>query len=496
MTGNRAPVLGVFAVLSILGAGIYGHGIHGPFLYDDVSCIVENTTIQSIGGALKTFGDPNALSSGGFNYFNYRPLLPVVYAFVYALFGLAPPAYHVLNIVLHIFTGLALFLLIRRVTGGGNMVAFLATVLWFIHPTHVESVESISGTDDILCGLFLISTILLVLRRRWILALIVYALALTSKELAVVGPAMVFAAVYVDRDEALPARLKAALLAAIPFGVFAAAFWIARTSVMTPRHSGSPVQGLTDVFFVAPKVFLTYLRLLLFPVDLRINYFFEIVHRIDTAFVVGWLAISAVAVAFVVALRRAQIVAFGLAWFAVTYLPVSNVLPIRALAAERFMYLPFAGLAIVAAVGIAKLERHKTRLVALSVAIVALWSALSFARVHVWNDEELFWKDIIAKEPGFAGYQMYENNLALYYLNAKRFDEALALFSKLYQQDSDNTRTAHNYAQLLLMQKQYAEAAPIYQGLIKALPNNAVVAQQYTFVMGQVTEPAAPDPGK
>ena len=141
-----------------------------------------------------------------------RPVAVASLMFDSLFWGREPFGYHLTNILLHIATTWAAFLLVRhilvQVRPDGdpprrNLAAFLATLLFALHPLVTEAVCEPSNRKDLLATLFGLTAILLVARHRpgWgrgdparvVLGPFLCLLATGSKELGVAFPVILFA---------------------------------------------------------------------------------------------------------------------------------------------------------------------------------------------------------------------------------------------------------------------------------------------------------------
>ena len=126
------------------------------------------------------------------------------------------------------------------------------------------------------------------------------------------------------------------------------------------RLGATSSQALMTPFAVVVE----YARLLVWPVRLSPDYSYNqiplVTSAVDVRFI-GGLAIVACCVYGIVALwRRHPLAAFGLAFLAVTFSVVSNVvITIGTICAERLMYLPSAGFLIAAAAGVERATEAK-----------------------------------------------------------------------------------------------------------------------------------------
>jgi hypothetical protein len=161
-----------------------------------------------------------AITSGFYSGWSgfVRPVIALSYLVDASLWGLDPTGYHVTNVALHALNATLVVVLALRLTGGmtaGLMAGFVFLVL----PCHSESVSWISGRTDLIATSFMLLSLILHLRaeeidarRTRVLALIAFALALLSKESAVVLPAVVVFLTWLKIRQA-----HRAVAAAVPF---------------------------------------------------------------------------------------------------------------------------------------------------------------------------------------------------------------------------------------------------------------------------------------
>ncbi|MBT6120987.1 hypothetical protein HOH45_05935, partial [bacterium] len=126
-----------FLIISLLVAVCYVQTINYPFVWDDEEMVVNNPLIKEwryLPQIFQTSAFAEVSSSPKF----YRPLQIITYLFNYKLHGLSVHGFHIVNIVLHIFSSFFVFLLFRLFRFGktGDWLSLIYTV----HPMHVESV--------------------------------------------------------------------------------------------------------------------------------------------------------------------------------------------------------------------------------------------------------------------------------------------------------------------------------------------------------------------
>ena len=95
-------------VIALAGAAAYANGLHGEMVLDDEGSILRNETIRHL------WPLTGVLFSADFATVIGRPILNLSLALNYAAGGAEIFGYHVVNVLIHIAAGLALFGVARR----------------------------------------------------------------------------------------------------------------------------------------------------------------------------------------------------------------------------------------------------------------------------------------------------------------------------------------------------------------------------------------------
>ncbi len=440
----------LIAVLLIAAAVLISLGISlwGGFVWDDRPLIVDNRLIKdpaSIGAILTSGFWQAGDRHDRFRSF-FRPLTSLSYALDYALRGLRPAGFHATNLLLHLLCGWLVYRLgVAEALGRGT--ALLASLLFAVHPVHVESVAWISGRTDLLASAFVLSAFWLERRaesdprqgtRPRCGALVCFALGLLSKEVAAVLPILVFGRRLAEGDSAWRPRLRAALGAAWPYLLVLGLYLVARRLAL--GEGAEPLYRLDVLSYVSTAVFVLgrYLTLLVLPVGLDAHYPYPPLHRLASVAVI--LAASMVLVVLVAAhrlARRSPRDAFWLGWFFVGLLPVLAFGTFGdVLLADRFLYLPSAGAALLLARLLSSASGVLPKALrrwpaAVPAAILAVLAILCVDRTRVWRDDLTLFSSMARTSPASS---MVRCNLGLAfygsgdYLRAKaEFREAIRL---------------------------------------------------------------------
>ena len=167
-----------------VGAGIfaatlaaYWPALRGSQLWDDASHITR-PALQSWHGLWRTWFELGATQQ-------YYPLLHSAFWLEHRIWGDAMLGYHLTNVLLHSFSACLVALIVRRLRLPG---AWLAGLIFAVHPVCVEAVAWVTEQKSTLSGAFYLGAALLYLHfdqtRRWthyVSALGLFALALLSK---------------------------------------------------------------------------------------------------------------------------------------------------------------------------------------------------------------------------------------------------------------------------------------------------------------------------
>ncbi len=162
----------------------------------------------------------------------------------------------------------------------------------------------------------------------------------------------------------------------------------------------TPVDRWLTMLRVVPEI----ARLLLAPIDLKVDYTprtIDLVTTVTPAVLLGAALLVAALAAMVASWRRAPAVAFGIAWFFIAFSPVSNVLfPSGIVLAERTLYLPSVGAALVAGWIVQQVLAARPRAVAVfATALFAGFAVRAWTRTPFWHDKRNFLIQEVSQQP-------------------------------------------------------------------------------------------------
>ncbi len=429
---------------------LYGNSLNNKYALDDAIVITQNNYVKEGFSGIKDilttelftgfFGVKKNLVDGG----RYRPLSLITFAIEYELFGENPFIGHLLNIIFYALSGIILYLVLLNLFKNkfnnewDYLLPVFATTLWLFHPLHTEVVANIKGRDEIFSLLGSLASLLLILKyldtkKIYLLvsALVVFFLALLSKEMTITYLLIIPLSIYFFKDKKLKETLFPSALLLIPTIVFL----LLRQSIMgEPAVTGSSIpQELMNHSFLGttlPEQYATiiytllfYLKLLFVPFPMTFDYYPFHIH-ITTFYnplvILSVLVHLSLAIIAIWGFKKKSIVSFGIFYYAITFSIVSNILfPIGTFMSERFMYMPSIGWAIIVAFGIMKLvqiiQKNKDILASSFVALFLIpFTFLIINRNKAWaNDYTLFTTDVLtssdsAKSNTSAGGKIIE----------------------------------------------------------------------------------------
>lgn len=411
------------AVAALAYLNTLGH----QFTYDDHVAIEGNPLIRDLRllPRLVTTGYWDAIPGAAADTDRlYRPVTVASYALNYAVHGLSPRGYHAVNVALHAAAS-ALTVPLLTALGAPGWGAGAAGLLFALHPVHSEAVASVVGRAELLAALWLLVAWRLSLMpgpRAGALALGAYALALLSKENAVS-----LLLLYPGAQLVLRRPLRRGLLAGL-VAVTAAAVLL-RYLVLGTLHQPPPARLNPLVAADGPTQVLTalhilglYLTRLFFPLTLSADYSYDAIPLVRGLSPAPLLPVLVWSGLLAVACWRWR----GLAWLAVLLiaaplLPVSNlVFVIGTPMAERFLYLPVLGLALLIAAGLTRVPPRAAMAGLLLLAL--LYAGRTVRRNQDWHDDFSLWRATVQTSPRSA---LAHLGLGMAYLGRDQPREAL-----------------------------------------------------------------------
>ncbi len=478
----------IAAGLAIL---VYANALANGFAYDDVPVIVDNPAVSGGIHPLRILFTPYWPGADGRTLGLYRPLTILLFAVQWALGDGSALVFHAVSLLLHGVATALVFRLVSRFVDWRYALA--GTLLFAVHPVHVEAVANVVGQSELMSACLLLAGASIHAGRplggeepaghRRVIALL-FAAGLLAKESAIVFPALLLVLDLAQGRVRRPGYLRSVARLAILLAATTAVYLALRTVVLgaltgdvtfTMRFLEDPVTRLSTALTVWPH----YARLLFAPLHLSAMYDpdFLVPASTLTARSLAGAAILAITVVLAVTPRWWPAAGLGASWFLVTILLVSNlVVPVGTLLAERTLYLPSVALAFWIGFGARALARHRSvskwvRPAAAALGVVLCAFALrTVLRTPVWKDSATVIE---------TSFRQHPEDFRAQWFHAERVAEAgdstgsLVFWRQAFDIYPDHPRFLTAYASMLLALGRVDQADSMIQRARSLHPDGA-----------------------
>lgn len=451
-------------IISLLALLCYANTLTLHYALDDRMVILESKyTLQGGWEGIKGiftedtftgyFGSDHSIVAGG----RYRPMSQFTYLIECQLFGKhikdkigdlddysnlhkaqneayfyetpLPFVNHLMNLLYFILLCLLLYEVLSRIFPQHEegkwfqSLAFIAVLLFAVHPIHTEVVANVKGRDEIFAMLGAVAALWCSIRfvetRKWhwlLWSLLAFTFGIFSKENAITFLAVVpLALYYLPKTQKRPADYLWTLL---PLIIGSAFFIFARYkalgSMMQPDMTGNilnnPYVNATRAQQIA-TVLLTwgiYFKLLFFPHPLTHDYYPHHIALTDFSNPLVWLLLAgslALVIYSIWKLREKTVPAFAILFFIITFSITSNLLfNVGTFMNERFVFMSSAGFTLLVGWWLYLLATSKTPAfqkvaVGIGACVCILFGIKTFTRNFTWKDDfTLFLTDVKTSE--------------------------------------------------------------------------------------------------
>jgi len=481
----------LIAAIIVAVAMVYLPVLRGDFVWDDFLLITGNPLLQNFSGLVEIW-------SGG-RTADYFPLTNTIFWIEHHLFSANATGYHAVNILLQIANALLVWRLLTRLNIPG---AWLAGLIFGIHPVHVASVAWISELKNLLAMFFALLSVLCFLEldgqrlrnsvTAYAASLVFFALALLSKTQVVFLPFVLLLCAWWRNKKSAETKtnhdLRRDVIRSWPFFALAIVLGLV-TMWFQNRGIGEEeivIGSLPRRFVNAAMAIWWYAGHLFAPVRLMAIY---PNWRFDSPRVLEWLPLIAL-IGILTGLwhwrdRGTRGAFFAVACFVVALLPSLGLVRMAyvrsgTLVANHLQYFADVPLLALFSAGVAYAWNHRQRMTKIATAtivtlLVGAMGTYAFARVQVYRNEETLWQDNLSKNPDAwqahimmaqrrfkqeryaeAAYHAgraaglkpeladIHNELGLAYCRLERFEEGIAEYRAALQLKEAKPSTARN----------------------------------------------------
>ncbi len=402
--------IGAIAIVAVT-ALVYWPALRGNFVWDDEQLITGNPLLRNASGLVEIW-------TGG-RTADFFPLTNTVFWIEWHLFGNNPAGFHIVNIILQAVDALLVWLVLSRLKIPG---AWLAGLIFAIHPINAESVAWISELKNVLSLFFALLSGFCFLETEdrqflsraaaYAASLFFFVFALLSKSQVVFLPVVLLLFAWWRSGGLNSVQFRREAIRTWPF--FATAIILGLITVWFQNRgigeeeilAGSLGRRLANagmaVWWYAAKVFA--------PAKLSAIYS---PWRFDQPRMFEWLPLLAL-ILLLVALwlldnRPARALFFALSSFVIALAPVLGFFRMAylrsgTLVADHFVYfasIPFIALAAaVISILWGRADRAGRPVIAAGVIIALFMLGVStITRAGVFRDESTLWSDTLNKNP-------------------------------------------------------------------------------------------------
>lgn len=433
----------------------------------------------------------------------YQPMRDLSYMIDFSIWGdkdenMVVFGIHLQSIILYILMIIACYAFLRELLRVFHddpdecyIWAALTSVLFAMHPVHVESVAWLYARKEPLLGLFTFISLWAFIKARldswkyYLLSAAALLLAIMSKPTALIIPGVMFVL-----DIALQARLeepsfwKRRLTLYIPILIVVVPMIVRLVTMMQdtggikPYHGGSFATNLLAV----SQILISYIQLIGFTVNYSADYPIHLYSNPHTwqPWVFLGLNVLFVISAGVAFMKKWYLYGFFVAWYYIFLLPVSHIYPISQFMTDRYALLPSLSWCMLLGYLLTKLWHLKlehsflSRRFPMALAIglfcfVTLFYAyMTFRQGSIWRNSQTLWEDTLAKYPNSSPANV---NLAAIYIHQGRFPEVQELCLRAIKALPYDYLAISNLALAQMMMKQYDNAINNYKQALKLKPD-------------------------
>lgn len=443
---------------------------NGGFLFDDDLHLLNNPVLKT--GGLKGAWVPGT-------YINYWPLTFTIYRFEFDIWGLNPIGFHMVNIALHSLTAVLLWRVLVELNVPGAM---MAAAIFALHPVNVESVAWISQLKGILSLLFALASVLFYLqfdRRgeswRYTTAIAAFGLSTLAKGMVLTLPIVLLACVWWRRGS----LARQDLLRVVPYLLIGA---IMTGLELWHQNHGESVRSDSPLnrAAVAGCAVWFYFGKLLLPIDLCFIYPRWKIEDVDLLWYLPGLLLV---VLFVLAFWRRRTWGRPVMMLIICYvallLPVLGFVNINymrySLVADHWQYaamiVPCAVLTGLVAVWMFGRPSRRPIAYALSFALLASLTALTWRQCRIYKDADTLYESAIESNPGCW---MAHYGLGVNLARRGQHDEAIAHYQKALDLKPNYVEAHILIGMSLIGRGQIDEAIAHYKMALGDSPDNVV----------------------
>ena len=420
------------ALLILITSIVFSNTLDNTYHLDSKPRVENNTEINEFWPPARFFTDKRTGSIIP-QVAEYRPLMPLSHSIdseIARVTGTSKLAgFHVGNIAIHIGSAILVYFLFCLLLSNWHRVAetetrsiqyshqaFVAALIFAVHPIAGSSVNYIAGRDLLLMVFFFIASMLVYFSMRrtgdtvsgWLVSLLLLSLAILSKQAAIVGFGLVFLFEWIlldvkFKDWRLWARTTL-------FAVPTLAFFLLPKFLIVNHNLGDglrTIKSFTYPFTMLDAHFFYYLRNFVWPFEMRALARVEMIESIlvPTALVGLIFILSTLFIAWLLR-ERQPLFTFTILAYWLLFALTSSIFPFQYWVTDYRQYLPLVFLSLIVTMLVFSPPR-KTLSVAVLSGLVLYFSISSYHINSHWKTEESFWQQSVKYGATALAHQNY-----------------------------------------------------------------------------------------
>jgi hypothetical protein len=483
-----------FSILLVAGLAVillYSTSLDCGFVLDDKNNIEKNPYIQITSLSVDSLSETVTKS-----VLPRRPVANITFALNYLTHGYDVGGFRLVNIFLHLGTGILLYFLVysimelpnvRRKYGPPGWVPLVTALIWLLHPMHAQTVNYIVQRMTLLAAFFYILAFLFYIKgrttesigRKWIFyagTAIAAFLGLGSKETVAMLPfLLVLFDLYFFRDKPalINKRFIAATLILMLIACLLAIIYLGKNPFIYIVNSYH-IRDFTleQRLLTQSRVVLFYLSLVFLPLPSRLNLEHDFLlstslfDPLSTLFAIG-LIITLTIIAIAGA-KRYSILSFCIFWFLGNLLIESSVIGLEIIFEHR-VYLPSMLVIMLAVLWLQKVLHPKWFQVTALVAVASCLVFWTYERNTTWSDTVSLLNDSVEKSPAKHRAHL---NLGIELKNSNRIDEAISHYQKALQLEPNYAEAYYNLGNALILKGDFKTATANYFKALALTPDD------------------------
>lgn len=450
---NRANRLGALTFWFV-AITLYTQGLHGPFLLDDFPQLKPIINAFAGGEALQKVIFENLFSHSGPLG---RPLSMLSFIGNAALFGDSPWTWKFVNLLVHIFNAMSIYLFAREIgwltkiqSSRADAFALLLALIWLAHPTHVSTVLYTVQRMTELATTFTLGALILYVRFRlqlnnnsiatntmYVFGIIFSIIAATlSKEIGALTLLYLFIIEFTLFESSagdkgyLRAKLVRRTLALITIAAIFGSIYFA-AHFITERY---PIRTFTLIerLLTELRVMVSYIGQTLLPAEAKFGFFHDdrsistSLTSPPTTLLSSLLLVSLLAAGFYLR-RKVPIASVGIFLFFSSHLLESTIFPLE-LMYEHRNYFGSLGLILAALALFSELIKHDRAYVLVCVLVLCYLSVMTWTMNRSWTSSDSLYPYLYSIHPNSPRLAA---TFSASYADAGQYDKALSFLDRM-----------------------------------------------------------------